>query len=941
MGEPSAPTAPTSSAAGLDALLATKLHIPRARQGLVPRTRLVDRLTEALAGELTVVCAPAGFGKTALLADWARRTGRPVAWLSLDGADNDPVRFWRHVAAALESARAGAQQRLTHLLGPPPRRSLEAVVTALVNELAAAPGELVLVLDDYHLIEAPTVHESVAFLLEHLPTELRLAVASRADPPLPLARMRACGELAELRADQLRFTQEEAAALLREAAGPGLPEDAVAALEARTEGWAAGLQLAGLSLRGHADPAGFIASFSGSHRYVLDYLAEEVLDRQAEPVRAFLLETSVLDRLCGALCDAVTGRGGSQRLLEMIERANLFLSPLDEVRGWWRYHPLFADLLRARLGQEQPERLSGLHRAAAAWYEQRALVDDAVRHALAAGDTAWAARLVERHFGARLAWGEGATVTRWLDALPSEQIRARPRLCAVRAIQAIMADQAGELERWLDAADAALAADRAGESAEETTGEEATAGGESGWLPADLPGTLMALRANLARLRGDAEGTIRFARQVLARLPAGESGLRFHAEWNLARASWLNGELGEAEPALAKLAAAARPTGEVLAMAVYWEYGKVLRAQGRLRAALASSRQALAAGTQAEGPAQPALGLAHAGVAAVLYEQDDLASALEHATKGLAGCRELARGWSVITSRQLAEGLVLLASIQLALGDQAAASEAISEAEETEPSPDVADPVNPAGADRVRLLLAQGQLAQAVSWAAGRGLDPGDQPSYPREREYLLLARLLTAQGQPEQAVPLLERLHAAAAAQARTGSLIEIGAVTAVVLAACGQEAGAVAALGGALTLAWREGYLRVFADEGAPLAAVLDQLIASQRSGDKSAAPGVPLAYLRRLQAAFGPRDARAVSPQPVPTAEVAAPALAEPLTDRELQVLALLAAGISNQQIASELVVALETVKKHVSHILAKLGAANRTQAVARARALGLLQ
>jgi LuxR family maltose regulon positive regulatory protein len=275
------------------------------------------------------------------------------------------------------------------------------------------------------------------------------------------------------------------------------------------------------------------------------------------------------------------------------------------------------------------------------------------------------------------------------------------------------------------------------------------------------------------------------------------------------------------------------------------------------------------------------------------------------------------------------------------LGDQAATSAAISEAEETEPSPDVVDPVNPAGADRVRLLLAQGQLALAAAWAAARGLDPGDQPSYPREREYLLLARLLTAQGQPGRAIPLLERLHSAAVAQARTGSLIDIGAVTAVVLAACGQQAGAVAALGRALTLAWAEGYVRVFADEGAPLAAVLDQLIAGQRSGDKSAASGVPLAYLHRLRAAFGPRDSRAVPPQSVPAVEVAAPTLAEPLTDRELQVLALLAAGVSNQQIASELVVALETVKKHVSHILAKLGAANRTQAVARARALGLLQ
>jgi LuxR family maltose regulon positive regulatory protein len=881
-----------------------------------------------------VVCAPAGFGKTALLAEWAQGSVRPVAWLSLDAADNDPVRFWRHVAAAVGGVRAAAGQRVAALLGPPPR-SLEAVVTALVNELAAVPGELMLVLDDYHLIEAPAVHESVVFLLEHLPAGLRLALACRADPPLPLARLRARGELAELRADQLRFTRDEAAALLCDAAGTGLPEDAVAALQARTEGWAVGLQLAALSLRGHADPAAFIAGFSGSHRYVLDYLAEEVLDRQPEQVRTFLLETSVLERLCGPLCDAATGRTGSQRLLEAIERANLFLSPLDEVRGWWRYHPLFADLLRVRLGQEQPERLPGLHRAAAAWYEQRGLADDAVRHALAAGDAAWAARLVEWHIGATLAWGEGATAARWLAGLPGEQVRGWPQLCALRAIQAALAGQAGELERWLDAAEAALAS----KPAEGTAGEQAV-GSEAGWLPADLPGSLAWLRANLARMRGDADTTIRLTRQLLARLPAGESGLRLIAEWNLARASWLNGNLGEAEAALAGLAAA-RSAGENLALVVCWEHGQVLRAQGQLGAALANYQQALAAGARAEGPEHPPLGMMHVGMAAVLYERDELTAALEHAANGVAGCRQLARDWSVPSARPLAEGLVVLARIRLALGDRAAASAAIGEAGVAGPSPDVVDLFNPAGAQRVRLLLALGQLAEAAAWVAARGLDPGDQPSFPREREYLLLARLLIAQDQPARALPLLGRLHAAAAAQARTGSLVEIGAVTAHARAASGQQADAVAALAGVLALAWPEGYLRVFADEGAPLAGVLDRLIAGQRSGRTPMPPGVPLAYLRRLQAALRPGEARAVPPRPVPAAEVAAPALAEPLTDRELQVLALLAAGVSNQQIAGELVVALETVKKHVSHILGKLGAANRTQAVARARALGLLQ
>jgi LuxR family maltose regulon positive regulatory protein len=383
-----------------DVLLATKLHVPRLQPGFVPRSRLVEALDDGLTRRLILVCAPAGFGKTALLADWVRRAGNPVAWLSLDTGDNDPARFWRHVVAALDRALPGTGERIGPLLGPPAPRSFDGLVTALINELAVQPGneEVLLVLDDYHLIDAQQVHTPLMFLLQHLPLGVRVVLASRSDPPLPLARLRASRQLTELRAGDLRFTAAEAAALLHEVLGPGLPGSAAAALTARAEGWAAGLQLAALSLRGNTDVAGFVAAFSGSHRHVLDYLAGEVLERQSDQVRTFLLETSVLERLSGALCDAVTGRAGSQVMLEQVERANLFLVPLDEVRGWWRYHHLFADLLRARLRQEQPGQLVQLHRNAAAWYEEHGLADDAVRHALAAGDPTWAAWLIERHF---------------------------------------------------------------------------------------------------------------------------------------------------------------------------------------------------------------------------------------------------------------------------------------------------------------------------------------------------------------------------------------------------------------------------------------------------------------------------------------------------------------------------------------------------------------
>ena len=418
------------TAPGRDALLATKLHVPRLPPGFVARTRLTARLDEGLAGRMILVSAPAGFGKTALLAAWASGGPRPVAWQSLDEGDNDPARFWRHVAAALERARPGVSGRVGPLLGPPPPQSFDGVVIALLNELAERPAakQALLVLDDYHLIGAPQVHAAVQFLVDHLPPGLRLVLVTRSDPPLRLGRLRARGELTDLRAAELRFTETEAAELLRATPAAGdLTGSSIETLTAKTEGWAAGLRLAGLSLQSHDDAEAFVAAFSGSHRYVLDYLAEEVLDSQDPRVRTFLLETSVLGRLSGDLCDAVTGRAGGQAMLERIERAGLFLLPLDEVRGWWRYHRLFADLLQARLAAEQPDRVPALHRAAATWHAEHGLADDAIRHALAAGELNQAADLVERHFDAVYFTGENATVQRWLSALPADLAPSRPR----------------------------------------------------------------------------------------------------------------------------------------------------------------------------------------------------------------------------------------------------------------------------------------------------------------------------------------------------------------------------------------------------------------------------------------------------------------------------------------------------------------------------------
>jgi LuxR family maltose regulon positive regulatory protein len=922
MAEPPGTTPSKAVASEQDVLLATKLRAPPSQPGFAPRPRLVERLDKGLARGLILVCAPAGSGKTALLADWAHHSQRPVAWLSLDAGDNDPARFWRHATAALDRARPGLAAQVAPLLGPPAPPSFEALATALINELAARPGEGgVLVLDDYHLIDAQPVHASVAFLLEHRPQELQLLLASRADPPLPLARLRARGQLAELRATDLRFMPEEAGALLRGAVGPELPDDAVTALAARTEGWAAGLQLAALSLRGQPDVAGFVAGFSGSHRYVLDYLAEEVLDRQPEPLRTFLLETSLLARLSGPLCDAVTGRADSQRLLERIERANLFLVPLDEVRGWWRYHELFADLLRARLRQRQPTRVAELHRAAAAWSEANGLADDAVRYALAAGDAAWAARLVERHADALLLRSEGATAQRWLAALPPGLVGSRPRLLLTQARLALLGGRVELAEGLLDAAE------RASESGAGGIDEPyAPSTGGAASLLANVPATIAIDRAYLAELRGDADRAVSFANRALAETGEGEWMLASHARGYLGVAEWLRGRLADAERALLSTIGRWRAAGErYLAVRGCHHLGQVRRAQGRLDAALETYRLALEIAAAPDRPILPATGIGHVGVAEVAYQRGELEVALEHVVEGIRRCRQLAY------TQPLATGLATLAWIRQAEGNRTGAVDAMEEAGRVAAGPGMTTLLNPVPAQRARLLLAQGDLDAAARWTRERGLDADAAAGYPREPEQLVLARVLLAQDRPGQALGLLERLLAAAAAQSRIGSVIEIQGLRALAQAAGGAEAAAVASLAEALTLACPEGYVRVFADEGAPMRALLGRLVAAQRSG-QPATRGVPLDCLARLLRAVDPTRARGGS--------AGVPGLAEPLTTRELEVLELLAAGRSNQRIAQELVVSLDTVKKHVSRVLDKLGAANRTEAVARARALGLL-
>jgi LuxR family maltose regulon positive regulatory protein len=863
-------------------VLATKLHVPRAQPGFVPRPRLTARLDEGLARGVSLVCAPAGSGKSSLVAAWARAAAVPVAWLSLDPGDNDPARFWRHVVAALDLASPGLTGPTSALLSvstPPPPAEL---VAALLNELAGRDGEVVLVLDDYHVIDSPELHGSLVFLLDHLPAGLRVVLVSRSDPPLPLARLRAKGQLAEVRPADLRFTVPEAAALLLSDVEPGgdaepgggLSGAAVATLTARTEGWAAGLRLAALSLRGQADAARFVADFSGSNRYVLDYLTEEVLDRQDPDVRDFLLETSVLDRLSGDLCDAITGRPGGQQLLERVDRAGLFLIPLDEERGWWRYHHLFVDLLRARLKAERPDRVPALHRAAAAWCDARDLADEAIAHALAAGQLDDVARLVERHFDTAYMTGERATIQRWLNAIPATLTPVRPRLRLARALAALVSGDVEGVEEL-------LAADPPDEADQRF---EPSAGAPSSML-VNLPAGFAIASAWLSYLRGEPEQMAKQAALARTRLREGEAMLESVYQLNLALADWLRGKLPAAEEGFTALVARWRSFGESSLAARCCRFlAQVQRDQGRLDAAFRTYTQLVAIAEDPGEPRPPIAAYGYVGLAEVAYQRNELAEAVRYVTEAIA------RGRLLSEREPLASGLVTLAWIRQAEGDQPGALAAMEEAERVAPSPAVADLLNPIPAQHARLLLAQGDIAFAARWAARRGLSHDDPVNYLSEQEYLVLARLLIAQARPDHALAVLDRLLSLAEDQNRTGSLIEVLAVRCLALAARGDRAAAKAALTQALDLARPRGYVRVLADAG----------VLPDYGGD-----GLP-----------------------------------DPLTAREFEVLRLLATGVPNQGIADQLYVTLDTVKKHVTHVLAKLGAANRTEAVARARQLGLI-
>jgi LuxR family maltose regulon positive regulatory protein len=905
-------------------LLETKLYVPRPRPALVPRPRLSQRLDRGITSKLILISAPAGFGKTTLLTEWlaagpaAPADERLAAWLSLDRADNDPASFWTYVIAALQTVAPEVGASALTLLQAPQPPPIETVLTALLNDLGAITGDIVLVLDDYHVIDARDVQDAMAFLLDHLPPRLHVVIASRTDPALPLARLRARGELVETRAAELRFTPDEAAAYLNEMMGLQLTARDVAALEGRTEGWIAALQLAALSMQGRDDVAGFIAGFTGDDRYVVDYLAEEVLQRQSDRVQTFLLQTSVLSRLSGPLCDAVTGQGGGKAMLEALDRGNLFLVPLDDRRRWYRYHHLFADVLQARLLDEQPDQVPDLHRRASAWYEQNGERSVAIGHALAAEDFERAAALVELAIPAMSRTRQEAMVRGWLEVIPDEVVRVRPvlsvgfagALLSVGELEGVES-RLRDAERWLDV----------------TTGTDARSVARSAeMVVADeeeyrrLPGMIELYRAAQALARGELPGTVRHARRALELAPGDDHLCRAGASGMLGLASWASGDLEAGHSAYAECMTGLRRAGHIAdTFGCAIALADIRLVQGRLGEAMRTYEQALQRVPEQGGPVLRGTADMYVGMSGIHRERNDLHAA----TQQLLRSQELGEHTGLPQNRY--RWRVAMARIRQAEGDLDGALDLLNEAERVYVG-DFFPNVRPVPALRARVWIAQGSLGEALGWAREQGLSVDDDLSYLREFEHITLARVLMARYQDEraersarEAIRLLDRLLRAAEEGERAGSVIEILVLRALAYQRHGDIPAALSCLGRAVTLAEPEGYVRVFVDEGPPMASLLRVAAKQQAAGN----------YVRQLLAAATETEQNGPVKQ----------ALIEPLSERELDVLRLLGTELDGPAIARELMVSLNTVRTHTKHIYAKLAVTNRRAAVRRAAELDL--
>jgi LuxR family maltose regulon positive regulatory protein len=900
-------------------LISTKLHVPPIRGGLVDRPLLCERLARGSEAKLTLVSAPAGFGKTTLLAEWLASgpdSTRVVAWLSLDKTDNEPRLFWEHVVAAIAAVTDDIGNAVLPVLqsgGP-----VEIGLAVLLNELSALPKVVDLVLDDYHTTDHPDIQAGVAFLLEHLPPNVHLIISTRADPTLPLPRLRARGELTELRSVDLRFNAGETATYLNEVMGLGLAVSDLTSLMGRTEGWIAALQLAALSMQGRDDVPGFIAGFAGNDKYIVDYLVEEVLERLSDDVRRFLLQTCFLGRLSGPLCDAVTGGSGSKGALEALDRQNLFVVPLDDRREWYRYHHLFADVLGHRFADDIAPDLAVLHRRAADWYEQNGERSEAISHALWGGHFERAAELIELAIPSMRRNRQEAALAAWMGALPNELVRTRPVLC-VGFVGALVAQ--GDLE----GVDGRLA------DAERCL--ELLANQEADSLPLGaiaivdreqlrgLPAAIELYRAALAQLRDDIPGIIAHAERSFAFTPLDDHLGRAGAAGFLGIAYWTEGDLNAARRYWADCAEGLHQAGHLTDwIGATVAFGGISLARGALAEATQIYERALRSLGEWGGETPRLTTDIHACLSELHLERGDLQAANQCLLKGreydeYADLPPLGYRWQVASSL-----------VRQAEGDLEAALGLLNHAEALRRN-DFFPNVRPISAIKARLRLSAGDLNQAILWMAESGVAVDDPLTYLQEYEHITLARVLLAQGASGQVtaaeggvVLLLERLSESARTGGRRGSLIEISVLQALAHRARNEIAAALAALESALTLAEPEGHIRVFVNEGPPMDALLR--LAAKR--------GIRRVYVRTLLGAFGPSQSRR---KPLH------PDLIEALSERELDVLRLLRSDLDGPGIARHLLISLNTLRTHSKKVYEKLGVNNRRSAVSRAEELDL--
>lgn len=937
-------------------ILATKLYIPPHRAGAVHRPRLIKRLQAGLRGKLTLISAPAGFGKTTLISEWVSQIGKSdlrytslnlrgadsdlrstnsdlrnaglnytVAWLSLDEGDQTLTRFLTYLVASLQTVAPQIGAEALGMLTSPQPASTASILTVLLNEIAGLTRPCVLVLDDYHLIDAHEIDEALTFLLDHLPPQLHLLITTREDPNLPLARLRVRGKLTEIRVEDLRFSPEEVAEFLNQAMGLNLSPENIAALEARTEGWIAGLQMAALSIEGRTDSSGFIQAFTGSHHFILDYLVEEVLQQQPESIRNFLLQTAILDRLSGSLCDAVAEGKESQKVLESLERGNLFLVPLDQERKWYRYHHLFAEMLRARVGTEQTTAIEVLHTRASIWYAQQNQSADAIRHALAAMDFEGAAGLIE------CAWPEmdhqfqTQTWQSWVMALPSEVVNMRPVLNLNYAWALL---NHGELEpaaARLKVAEVSLKKIEGKHNITEFPKFGVVVTDEEQFHNA--PASIATARSYLAQAQGDWPGSVLYGRQALDQYESDDHLRRGPAAALLGLAHWANGELEAAFQSIADAMLNFQLAGNLL-FAISGTYGMadIRMAQGRMREALRVYEKALKLVQEQSDTVLLGTSDIYSGLAAIHLEFGEKEASISYLQQSEElGTAHALPDWPFRLH-------LLKASIQESQGNWDETLDLLEEAERLYyPTP--VPMVRPIPAMKVRVWLRQGKLAEAQGWLRKSGVSTDDDLHFLREFEHLTLARILLYQYEQdrnpetiESAIHLLTRLLAAAETEERGGSVISILLLQALAYSAQDHETQAVASLTQALNLAAPEGYLITFVLEGKPMAQLLSNL----------AAQGIMPDYVQQILAAFPDAQAAPVS---VASHLISQP-LVEPLSQRELEILALISKGYSNQEISDRLFLALSTIKGHNRNIFGKLGVQRRTEAVARARELGLL-